>query len=85
MTNKFEIDWRGIVLIIMVGFELGMSKKNLMLEGLLGELTLMWIMDMSDVDFEDVFVGHEEHFGQQHKCQFIGEIYGDNFGEMSKL
>jgi hypothetical protein len=42
-------------------------------------------MDMSDVDFEDVFVGHEEHFGQQHKCQFIGEIYGDNFGQMSKL
>ena len=31
------------MLIIMVGFELGLSEENLMLEGLLGELTLMWI------------------------------------------
>jgi hypothetical protein len=37
-------------------------------------------MDMSDVHFEDVFVKHGEHFGQQQNCEFIGEIYGDNFG-----
>ena len=39
--------------------------------------------DMSDVDFEDVSVEHEKCFGQQQNCQFVGEIYGDTFGQMS--
>jgi hypothetical protein len=29
-------------------------------------------MDISDVDFEDVFVGHGEHFGQQWNYEFRG-------------
>ena len=29
-------------------------------------------MDISDVDFEDVFVGHGEHFGQQQNYEFRG-------------
>jgi hypothetical protein len=33
--------WRGNMLMIMVWFELGLSEDNLMLGGLLGELTLM--------------------------------------------
>ena len=39
--------------------------------------------DMSDVDFEDVSVEHEKCFGQQQNCQFVWEIYGDTFGQMS--
>jgi hypothetical protein len=39
--------------------------------------------DMSAVDFEDVSVGHEKCFRQQQNCQFVGEIYGDNFGQIS--
>jgi hypothetical protein len=35
------IGWRGNVLMIMVEFKLRLSKENLMLGGLLGELTLM--------------------------------------------
>jgi hypothetical protein len=31
------------VLMIMVGFKIGLSEENLMLGGLLGELTLMWM------------------------------------------
>jgi hypothetical protein len=38
---NFEIGWRCNILMIMVGFKLGLSKENLMLGGLLGELTLM--------------------------------------------
>jgi hypothetical protein len=40
---NLEIGWRGNVLMIMVGFKLGMSKENIMLGGLLGELILMWM------------------------------------------
>jgi hypothetical protein len=29
--------------MIMVGFKLGLNEENLMLGGLLGELTLMWM------------------------------------------
>ena len=35
---------------------------------------------MSDVDFENVFMGYGERFEQQQNCQFGGERYGDNFG-----
>jgi hypothetical protein len=38
---NFEIGWRGNILMIMVGFKLGMRKENLMLGGLLGELILI--------------------------------------------
>jgi hypothetical protein len=33
-------------------------------------------VDMSDVGFEDVSTGHGERLGQQHNCEFVGEIYG---------
>jgi hypothetical protein len=35
---------------------------------------------MSDVDFENVFMGHGERFEQQQNHQFGREKYGDNFG-----
>jgi hypothetical protein len=35
---------------------------------------------MSDVDFENVFMGHGERFEQQQNHQFGRERYGDNFG-----
>lgn len=37
-------------------------------------------VNISDVDFEDVSIGHGECFGQQQNYQFRGEIYGDDFG-----
>jgi hypothetical protein len=40
---NLEIGWRGNVLMIMVGFKLGLSEENIMLGGLLGELILMWM------------------------------------------
>jgi hypothetical protein len=40
---NLKIGWRGNVLMIMVGFKLGSSEDNLMLGGLLRELTLMWM------------------------------------------
>jgi hypothetical protein len=46
MTNEFgdRLDgWRGNVLMSMVGFKLDLIEENLMLWGLLDELTLMWI------------------------------------------
>jgi len=46
MTNEFgdRLDsWRGNVLMSMVGFKLDLREENLMLWGLLDELTLMWI------------------------------------------
>jgi len=66
------------MLMIMVRFKLGLSKENLMLRGLLSELTLMWmslwliIWDIRDVDFEDVFVGYGKCFEKQWNCQFVG-------------
>jgi hypothetical protein len=40
---NLEIGWSGNVLMIKVGFKLGLSEKNIMLGGLLGELTLIWM------------------------------------------
>jgi hypothetical protein len=37
--------------------------------------------DMSDVNFEDVSVGHRKCFRKQQNCQFVGERYGDDFGQ----
>jgi hypothetical protein len=37
--------------------------------------------DMSNVDFEDVLVGHEECFRKQHNYQFVRERFGDDFGQ----
>jgi len=31
------------MLMIMVGFKLGLNEENLMLRGLLGELTIIWM------------------------------------------
>jgi hypothetical protein len=38
-----EIGWTSNILMIMIGFKLGLSEENLMLGGLLGKLTLMWM------------------------------------------
>ena len=37
--------------------------------------------NISVVDFKDVFVGYRECFGKQHNYQFVGERYGDDFGQ----
>jgi hypothetical protein len=39
---NLEIGWRGNVLMIILGFKLGLSEDNLMLGGLLNELILIW-------------------------------------------
>jgi hypothetical protein len=38
-------------------------------------------VNISNVDFEDVSVGHGERFVQEQNYQFVGERYGDNFGQ----
>jgi hypothetical protein len=40
---NLEIGWKSNMLMIMLGFKLGLSEENLMLEGLLNELTLIWM------------------------------------------
>jgi hypothetical protein len=40
---NLEIGWTSNILMIMIGFKLGLSEENLRLEGLLGKLTMMWM------------------------------------------
>ena len=59
------------MLMIMVWFELGLSEDNLTLGGAVRRVNtnvnefITNNADMSDVDFEDVSVGHGKCFGKQ--------------------